>query len=188
MLDPSGLNARYDKLVAWNGKWVNYWTHTMPKSGPVDSESAPSDIEETLTGSRTSLQPNAEVESSISSAGSSMVSLDSDDGDKTSDVRIEVAQPPEQPQEGKEDKVHEDVKLAKKKMRKAAKKARHFVVRPSTRQCNSPGAEKWELVTIGGVNDEVAAHCGLFIRGQNLDYDGLIARVGQKIVDWCSGV
>jgi hypothetical protein len=111
-----------------------------------------------------------------------------EDGDRSSDVKIEVAQPPEQPQKGKEEK-DAHAKRAKKKMRKAVKKARHFVVRPSSRpEFNPAGAEKWELVSIGGVNDEVAAHCGLFIRGQNLDYEGLIERVGQKIVDWCTGV
>jgi len=184
VLDPSGLTARYNKLVAWNGKWVNYWTNTTPRSGPIDADSTPSDIEEKPTGSHTSLQPTAEVEGSISSAGSSTVSLVLDDGDRTSDIRIEIVTTPEQPHK----ETNKNVKLAKKKMRKAMKKARHFVVRPSIRQGGPAGADKWELVTIEGVNDEVAAHCGLFIRGQNLDCEGLIERVGQKIMDWCHGV
>lgn len=62
---------------------------------------------------------------------------------------------------------------------------RHFIVLPTGLGQVLGGGEKWEKVLIGGVDDEVAAHCGLFIRGQNLDYDGLVSRVGNKIMGWC---
>lgn len=64
-------------------------------------------------------------------------------------------------------------------------KPRHFVVLPTGLGQILGGGERWESVPIAGVEDEVAAHCGLFIRGQNLDYDGLVARVGRKVMDWC---
>ena len=151
---------------------------------PTGREVARSEIgEDALTGSQAFLQPNTQqTEGSISSAGSSVVSLALEGGDHGADpdsgAVIEGTQPPK-PEKAQEKDTN--AKPADKKRK--AKKGRHFVVRPSR-----TGAEKWELVTIEGVNDEVAAHCGLFIRGQNLDYDGLIGRVGQKIVDWCKGV
>lgn len=62
---------------------------------------------------------------------------------------------------------------------------RHFIVLPTGLGQVLGGGERWEKVLIGGVQDEVAAHCGLFIRGQNLDYDGLVDRVGKKVLGWC---
>ena len=169
--------------MAWNGKWVNYWTKTVPIIGQTGREVAGSEIgEDALTGSQVFLQPSTQTEGSISSAGSSVVSLALEGGDQGVDgdsgAGIEDTQHPKPEKEQEKDT---NAKRPDKKRK--AKKGRHFVVRPSR-----TGAEKWELVTIEGVNDEVAAHCGLFIRGQNLDYEGLIARVGQKIVDWCQGV
>jgi len=36
MFDPTGLKERYARLVAWQGgKWINYWTETVPK--PLES-------------------------------------------------------------------------------------------------------------------------------------------------------
>ena len=64
-------------------------------------------------------------------------------------------------------------------------KSYHFVVLPTGLGQILGGAEHWESVPIAGVDDEVAAHCGLFIRGQNLDYDGLVERVGRKVLEIC---
>ena len=64
-------------------------------------------------------------------------------------------------------------------------KSYHFVVLPTGLGQILGGAEHWESVPIAGVDDEVAAHCGLFIRGQNLDYDGLLERVGRKVLEIC---
>jgi hypothetical protein len=65
---------------------------------------------------------------------------------------------------------------------------RHFIVLPTGLGRALGGGDKWEAVIIGGVHDEVAAHCGLFIRGQNLDYDGLVERVGKKVLAWCETI
>ncbi|KIY49194.1 hypothetical protein FISHEDRAFT_41332 [Fistulina hepatica ATCC 64428] len=79
-----------------------------------------------------------------------------------------------------------------KALRKAeegrSKPGRHFIVLPSGLGQVLGGADKWERVIIGGVDDEVNAHCGLFIRGKNPDYDGLVERVGQRVLSWCGKV
>ncbi|KAL1748002.1 hypothetical protein HDZ31DRAFT_30701 [Schizophyllum fasciatum] len=72
-----------------------------------------------------------------------------------------------------------------KQREKAQRQSYHFVVLPTGLGQILGGGEKWESVPIAGVDNEVAAHCGLFIRGQNLDYDGLVARVGRKVMEFC---
>lgn len=54
----------------------------------------------------------------------------------------------------------------------------HFITLPWSSK------ERWLKVKIMGVEDEVAAHCGLFIRGQNLEYDEFVARVGRVVLGW----
>lgn len=83
-----------------------------------------------------------------------------------------------------------DAKAAVKaeKDKNKVKAGHHFIVLPTGLGQVLGGGEKWEKVLIGGVDDEVAAHCGLFIRGQNLDYDGLVERVGKRVLGWCEGL
>jgi hypothetical protein len=86
----------------------------------------------------------------------------------------------EEKQRVKADRAVEHTAKAKEK-----KMGRHFIVLPTGVGQVLGGGDKWDKVVIEGVKDEVAAHCGLFIRGQNLDYDGLVDRVGNKILAWC---
>ncbi|KAJ6552244.1 hypothetical protein DFH09DRAFT_1167448 [Mycena vulgaris] len=72
--------------------------------------------------------------------------------------------------------------------RTKGKPGHHFIVRPTGVGQILGGGDNWEKVVIGGVDDEVAAHCGLFIRGQNLDYDGLVERVGRRVLGWCETI
>jgi hypothetical protein len=65
---------------------------------------------------------------------------------------------------------------------------RHFIVLPTGLGRTLGGSNKWESVVIGGVQDEVAAHCGLFIRTQNLDYDGFVENVGKRVLAWCETI
>lgn len=86
-----------------------------------------------------------------------------------------------------------DAKSARKaerdeKDKDKAKPGRHFIVLPTGLGQVLGGDKNWEKVLIGGVEDEVAAHTGLFIRGQNLDYDGLVERVGKKVLGWCEKI
>lgn len=67
---------------------------------------------------------------------------------------------------------------------KKGKVGRHFIVLPTGLGKVLGGGDNWEKVLVAGVKDEVGAHCGLFIRGQNLDYDGLVERVGQRVISW----
>lgn len=48
MFDPPDLSARYKRLIEWQGgKWVNYWTQSVPRakifSGPSESGSLSSE-------------------------------------------------------------------------------------------------------------------------------------------------
>ncbi|KAG6844028.1 hypothetical protein H0H87_010493 [Tephrocybe sp. NHM501043] len=96
----------------------------------------------------------------------------------------------EKEQKRAEKLLQKEVKQLKKaeKDKNKAKSARHFIVLPTGLGQVLGGGENWEKVLIAGVDDEVAAHCGLFIREQNLDYDGFVERVGQKVLGWCEKI
>lgn len=79
-------------------------------------------------------------------------------------------------------------KDSKKKKVKKPKPGKHFIVLPTGLGKLLGGDSNWERVLIEGVNDEVAAHTGLFIPGQNLDYQGLVERTGTKVLDWCEKI
>ena len=82
--------------------------------------------------------------------------------------------------------LHKAQKEEKKKEKdKKTQGTHHFIVLPTGLGQVLGGGEKWEKVLIGGVEDEVAAHTGLFIPSQNLDYNGLVERVGAKVLGWC---
>lgn len=66
------------------------------------------------------------------------------------------------------------------------KSGKHFIVLPTGLGQVLGGGEKWEKVVIAGVEDEVAAHTGLFIPEQNVEYDALVDRVGRTILKWCA--
>ena len=79
----------------------------------------------------------------------------------------------------------------KKKERNKQEKpheGRHFIVLPKGLGQVLGGIDKWEQVLIGGVDDEVSAHTGLFIPQQNLDYEGLVERVKGRILGWCENL
>lgn len=60
--------------------------------------------------------------------------------------------------------------------------AHHFITLPGKLH---PRCKKhWLKVRIAGVQDEVAAHCGLFIRSQNLEYERFVERVGDVVKAW----
>ncbi|KAF8575267.1 hypothetical protein K439DRAFT_1623720 [Ramaria rubella] len=53
----------------------------------------------------------------------------------------------------------------------------HFVVRPA-------GSQRWERVAVRGAKDEVEAHCGLFLRRLNWDYEVFVGRVAEVVERW----
>ncbi|KAF5392800.1 hypothetical protein D9757_000924 [Collybiopsis confluens] len=167
MFDPSGLKDRYATLVAWNGLWVNYWTMTRSQStehrnGAEDKEFSGRELED---------NDAALVEIGI--AGTPSVTTTSNE---------HKAREKELKQAAKERKAKQKETVKKDRV----KAGRHFVVLPTGLGAILGGGDKWEKVVIDGVDDEVAAHCGLFIPGQNLDYDGLVQRVGFRIIEWCN--
>lgn len=112
---------------------------------------------------------------------------------KSETKALEKASKAESKAQGKEVKALEkEAKALSKEASKASKamviKPHHFVVLPTGLGERLGGLEKWEKVIIAGVGDEVAAHTGLFIKNQNLDYDKLVVRVGKKVLSWCEGL
>jgi hypothetical protein len=160
MFEPMGLKDRYTRLVAWKGMWVNYWTQTVPR----EEESAESD--------ETKANQVAENDAALVQADmlSPPVSPAAGHGQKPSSLGSRKQSEADVRNEGRKKKV---------------KSGQHFVVLPTALGEVLGGAGKWEKVLIEGANDEVAAHCGLFIRDRNLDYEGLVERVGSRIFGWC---
>lgn len=166
MFDPTGLKERYVQLVGWkHGMWVNYWTQTLPR--PSDSAHPDREGEE-REGDQASYNNYGLIESGIVDSSTDNGSLSPIDKEWLRTV-------------GK----LKNPGIKSEKVKDKVKGARHFIVLPTGLGRKLGGAEHWEKVVIGGVEDEVAAHCGLFIRGQNLDYDGLLERVGARIIHWC---
>jgi hypothetical protein len=182
MFDPAGLKERYLKLVAWNGMWINYWTETIPKKAKHRISHGESvEKEQALNEYVTLLGKDLPV------SVESLLSIDSDDN--TTDVETRAGTENHSTQQA-EDTVAKEPPPAEKTrnkcfLRRDKKHGRHFVVRPVGLGKGLGGVERWEKVQIAGVEDEVAAHCGLFIPGQNLDYEGLVERVGKRVMVWC---
>ncbi len=167
MFDPPELKARYTALVKWNGGlWVNYWTQTVPRV-QEDGEVEEADNDVAL------LQTGMAETPSTTSPSTSVPELGPRTASETKAAKKD------------DEKRKKKLKKQREKEAKKGKIARHFIVLPTGLGQILGGGEKWENVLIEGVKDEVGAHCGLFIRGQNLDYDGLVDRVSRKIVGWC---
>ncbi|KAH7928351.1 hypothetical protein BV22DRAFT_1030835 [Leucogyrophana mollusca] len=178
MFDPKGLKKRYEDLLEWKGFWVNYWTRT--KASPqadvnvnehgnaenapasVDSPSLESTVESTAHDPSSSSAMNMQ-DSALSSSISPRTKAESKAAQKKAT------------KEGRKRGAEE----------KKRSQSRHFVVLPNIISHGPTGGENWESVEIAGVDDEVAAHCGLFIPEQNLEYDALVERVGKRVLEWC---
>ncbi|KAJ7023472.1 hypothetical protein C8F04DRAFT_182169 [Mycena alexandri] len=190
MFDPSGLKERYARLVAWpDGLWTNYWTQTpprVPKDGAEKkldraAEEADNNVALLQTGmtSMSTVESYATAETSLSPTLSSF-----------SPSTASAAKAEEKERRALEKSRAKELKKIQKQRAKEekAQKGRpghHFIVLPTGLGQILGGGDKWENVIIRGVEDEVAAHTGLFIRGQNLDYEGLVERVGRRVLGWC---
>uniref|UniRef100_A0A0W0FBF7 AB hydrolase-1 domain-containing protein n=1 Tax=Moniliophthora roreri TaxID=221103 RepID=A0A0W0FBF7_MONRR len=217
MFDPSGLKDRYTRLVEWNGPWVNYWTVTLPKHKGSEgslSASSPELGEALVKENNLALMENGVADNisfdtssthssqpSLSFSTSSKSSIPSMGEDQEGDEKATKAALKEQ-QKAEKERLKQQKRIEKERAKevKAAARAaarekgkekvgRHFVVLPTGLGAILGGGDKWEKVLIAGVDDEVAAHCGMFIPGQNLDYEGLVERVGGKsYVEQLAGV
>lgn len=214
MFDPSGLKDRYSRLVAWQGGvWVNYWTQTVPKLkieetlDPVtddlveQKEVVDNDTDflrngitaedENMTGAAIiPFEPPTPPALPPRSSPPVLGALTKSEADAAAKAERQSAKDLEKErkkaEKNREKALKKEQADAKKAMKAAQPKpGRHFIVLPTGLSQMLGGGENWEKVMISGVEDEVAAHCGLFIRGQNEDYDGLVERVGKKVLAWC---
>jgi hypothetical protein len=185
MFDPAGLKERYARLVAWEGMWVNYWTETVPRDAKTQA-SADKDAIEKSSALKDYISWYhgyiPESTDSLISDTSSVKSLDQDASEIAITHGIEPTVDKELPSVEKQSK---ELVRPEKRHKFFKVKGRHFVIRPIGIGKSLGGTDKWEKVEIGGVEDEVAAHTGLFIREQNLDYEGLVHRVGKRVLEWC---
>ncbi|QRV82152.1 hypothetical protein RhiJN_10167 [Ceratobasidium sp. AG-Ba] len=84
-----------------------------------------------------------------------------------------------------------EAKERQKSLDAAAKRAReadkvdsphHFVVLP-----RKGTDQQWICVPVAGADSEVSAHCGIFFREENLEYDRLVADVGNVVRSFWDG-
>jgi len=162
MFDPVGLKDRYTRLVAWQGMWVNYWTQTVAKG----EETAEAD--ESRTNQQVADNDAALLQNNV--LLSSDLSTDDQQPSSSSPQRLEKQR---------------QAYVKKEEKNSNIRPGHHFVVLPTGLGEVLGGSSKWEKVLIEAAEDEVAAHCGLFIRDRNLDYEGFVDRVGKKIFGWC---
>lgn len=209
MFDPQGLTARYKTLVAWQGgKWVNYWTETVPKdikSKPAVNErsvESSASLKRDSAHSRGSSASSIRMDNDTAFIANGIITTTSEDisyvSSETETASIGIANDPSEDDTAKTmEKENKKTKAAKRFFKRRGKEEnlakgsqktnskRHFVVLPDGLAEHLGGLERWERVEIAGVEDEVNAHLGLFIPGNNLDYEGLVVRIGEKILGWC---
>ncbi|KAL5504768.1 hypothetical protein ACEPAH_7431 [Sanghuangporus vaninii] len=176
MFDPVGLRERYKALESWNGKWINIWTE-VPARGTDPS-----------TGSNENY-----VEGGNKDAAGALPSNTADVFHFT--VMDEHASESDSRTRAKARKAAEKtLRKEREKERKqgtsSARPARHFIVLPDveyarTESLRYGSLEHWERFPILNVDDEVEAHCGLFIRSRNPRYENLVERVADIMEEWC---
>ncbi|KAF7322095.1 hypothetical protein MKEN_00733100 [Mycena kentingensis (nom. inval.)] len=154
--DPSGLGERYTKLVKWGKEDGGLWVNYWTEVPAQERESV---------GDDGLLRVPTTESASNASAPPVLQALSQPTAASTSSLAVSSPAPKLKPP--KEPKPH------------------HFIVLPNGLGQHLGGLENWDKVVISGVADEVAAHTGLFIRGSNLGYEDLVARVGEKVLGWC---
>ncbi|KII91625.1 hypothetical protein PLICRDRAFT_38433 [Plicaturopsis crispa FD-325 SS-3] len=218
MFDPSGLKNRYTRLVQWDGQWVNYWTETVPRGQRVIGDgdtvrSGSGDGNGVGVGEETAVDNDIAL---LENGTAALHTKDDTPSERSSDLPVpsspthgpptksdaKAALKAEKSKEKAAQKAQKERDKAARKEEKAREKAlkqaqkaqskthvaRHFITLPTGLGRALGGSDKWESVLIGGVDDEVAAHCGLFIRGQNLEYEELVERVGSRVLQWCEAL
>lgn len=178
MFDPVGLSERYRALESWNGKWVNYWTE-VPACGISEESSDKGEEGEDEGGGA------ADTKGALPTNTADLASLaDVDEHSSAAETRDQAKARKTAGKALRKERAKE-----RKQGDTAVRPARHFIVLPHTR--NGPSdkvhfgsRERWERIPIRGVDDEVGAHCGLFIRQHNPDYDKLVERISDDIRGW----
>jgi hypothetical protein len=213
MFDYAELWERYDKLGRWDGAWVNFWTETVgngeangQRDGVQDgrwvekwstSDGHTLAIGHTLAVGRRggAVSPGSMIEDEFERAMKRAAEKERKRRDKEDSIRREKEEKQER------DRLKMEREKATKEGRGAPPEIEINPTAPSSsseqtstsNDCASPqhfitlpwsSKDRWLKVKIAGVEDEVAAHCGLFIRGQNLQYDDFVERVGCVVLGW----
>jgi hypothetical protein len=185
MFDPLGLKSRYAHLVEWQGGlWVNYWTQTLPRpvqNQPTSDQSSHITMQSVTSQERLLDNDNALLENGIIAPGV-------DDGPPAGAIADKSPQPTSQVTPQDIAKQRKRAGKSKQNKEEKPKAGKHFIVLPKGLGIVLGGIEKWEQVVIGGVEDEVSAHTGLFKPDENLDYEGLLERVQARILGWCENL
>lgn len=214
MFDYSELWERYNKLERWNGAWVNFWTETAGRDetngenrGAQDGKWAErwstSDGHALAVGRRGgTVSPSVMIEDEFQRAMKKATEKEQKKRDREESKRREIEEKRRLKAEVQE---QERLKVEREKAIKECRETPPEIkLRPTdpsppidlTSSCDYKGSpqhfitlpwsskDRWLKVKIAGVEDEVAAHCGLFIRGQNLQYDDFVARVGRLVLGW----
>jgi hypothetical protein len=182
--------ARYRRLVGWQGgKWVNYWTETVP-----DDKNKHAANDE-LSGKNKDHSQRLSASSWMDNDSALMANgiIVTPTPENTSSETPTASSNPIGKEAIKTQEESTFEKLFKKrgkefrgdKLKPKSKSKRHFVVLPDGLAERLGGLDRWEQVDIAGVESEVDAHLGLFIPSNNHKYDGLVERIGKKVLDWC---
>ncbi|KLO10321.1 hypothetical protein SCHPADRAFT_906969 [Schizopora paradoxa] len=166
MFDPPELVDRFSRLRKWKGRWINYWTETVGDAG------IPALKYQDSASSHSGIIPNSTADLQLihrsTSDASSISELDEiGDYDHNDILKLQ--------QEIRQQRVEENLHNKRP--------PRHFIVLPG-----KEARDSWEKVKIRHAEDEVQAHCGLFIRKLNDEYDFLVSRVAGLIDYWCKDV
>lgn len=204
MFDYGELWDRYKRLEKWNGHWINFWTVTdgedvveegEPSRPPTPSISAPLSPRGLLPKPPPGIgtQFESEFEKAMKKAANKRAKAQDKVVKAAAKAKAKATPVPElhieevSPKDGQSSQ--ELTRLPRSGSRSPSPHhlsetekiiARHFITLP----WSSKG--KWVKVKVAGVEDEVGAHCGIFIKNQNLEYERFVERVGDVVKAWLS--
>ncbi|KAL5483304.1 hypothetical protein ACEPAI_8534 [Sanghuangporus weigelae] len=176
MFDPVGLHERYKTLESWNGKWTNIWTEVPARETDRSTGSNDKYVEEGSKDATGALPSNtADI----------FHFADMDEYASESDARTRA-----KARKAAEKTIRKEREKERKQGTSSARPARHFIVLPDVKYARTESLrfgslEHWERFPILNVDDEVEAHCGLFIRSCNPRYENLVERVADVMEEWC---
>lgn len=174
---------------------MNYWTETVPddksKHAANDGSSGENKDHSQRSSASSSWMDN---DSALIANGIIVTPTPENTSSETATASSNPSETKTQLEEEKERKKERTFEKLFKRREKGSKSGnpkpkskskRHFVVLPDGLAERLGGFDRWEQVEIAGVESEVDAHLGLFIPGNNLKYEGLVERIGKKVLDWC---
>ncbi|KAL5521299.1 hypothetical protein ACEPAG_9222 [Sanghuangporus baumii] len=176
MFDPVGLHERYKTLEYWNGKWINIWTEVPARGTDRSTGSNEKDAKEGNKDATGALPSNtADV--------FHFANMDEHASESDAHARAKA-------RKAAEKTIRKEREKERKHGASSARPARHFIVLPDVKYARTESLrlgslEHWERFPILNVDDEVEAHCGLFIRSRNPRYESLVERVADIMEEWC---